>query len=90
MQPVRRCNSRIETPLTKRSLRNSAHCSTPTTSFLLALDRAPVAIGLTWALILIGAMRLTDALGVRRRQAQHPWPASAEHDRRMWALHGFG
>jgi hypothetical protein len=37
--------------------------------FLLSLDRAPVAIGLTWALILIGAMRLTDALGVRRRYA---------------------
>jgi hypothetical protein len=37
--------------------------------FVLALDRAPVAIGLTWALILIGAMRLTDALGVRRRYA---------------------
>ena len=35
----------------------------------LAIDRAPVVIGLTWALIIAGAMRLTDALGVRRRYA---------------------
>jgi len=37
--------------------------------WILAIDRAPVVIGLTWALILAGAMRLTDALGVRRRYA---------------------
>jgi hypothetical protein len=37
--------------------------------FLLTLDRAPIVIGLTWALILAGAMRITDALGVRRRYA---------------------
>lgn len=37
--------------------------------FLLAIDRAPLAIGLTWALIIAGAMRITDALGVRRRYA---------------------
>ena len=37
--------------------------------FILAVDRAPVAIGLTWALIIAGAMRITDALGVRRRYA---------------------
>lgn len=37
--------------------------------WLLAVDRAPVAIGLTWALIIAGAMRITDALGVRRRYA---------------------
>ena len=37
--------------------------------FLLALDRAPVVIGLTWALIIAGAMRITDALGVRDRYA---------------------
>ena len=37
--------------------------------FALAIDRAPVAIGLTWALIIAGAMRITDALGVRRRYA---------------------
>jgi carotenoid biosynthesis protein len=35
----------------------------------LVVDRAPVVIGLTWALILAGAMRITDALGVRRRYA---------------------
>lgn len=35
----------------------------------LEVDRAPVVIGLTWALIIAGAMRLTDALGVRRRYA---------------------
>lgn len=32
----------------------------------LVLDRAPLVIGLTWALIIAGAMRITDALGVRR------------------------
>ena len=37
--------------------------------FALAIDRAPVVIGLTWALIIAGAMRITDALGVRRRDA---------------------
>lgn len=37
--------------------------------WILAVDRAPVVIGLTWALIIAGAMRLTDALGVRRRYA---------------------
>ncbi len=37
--------------------------------FLLAVDRAPVVIGLTWALIIAGAMRITDALGVRARYA---------------------
>lgn len=37
--------------------------------FTLAIDRAPIVIGLTWALILAGAMRITDALGVRRRYA---------------------
>ena len=37
--------------------------------WVLDIDRAPVAIGLTWALIIAGAMRLTDALGVRRRYA---------------------
>jgi hypothetical protein len=37
--------------------------------WLLMIDRAPVGIGLTWALILAGAMRITDALGVRRRYA---------------------
>jgi hypothetical protein len=37
--------------------------------FVLAIDRAPVVIGLTWALIIAGAMRVTDALGVRRRYA---------------------
>ncbi len=36
----------------------------------LMLDRAPLVIGLTWALIIAGAMRITDALGVRR------WTAS--------------
>ncbi|HEX5579015.1 MAG TPA: carotenoid biosynthesis protein, partial [Candidatus Limnocylindria bacterium] len=35
----------------------------------LEIDRAPIVIGLTWALIIAGAMRLTDALGVRRRYA---------------------
>ena len=37
--------------------------------FLLTVDRAPIVIGLTWALIIAGAMRITDALGVRRRYA---------------------
>ncbi len=37
--------------------------------FILSIDRAPVVIGLTWALIIAGAMRITDALGVRRRYA---------------------
>ena len=37
--------------------------------WILTIDRAPVVIGLTWALIIAGAMRLTDALGVRRRYA---------------------
>src|SRR5437588_3617032 len=37
--------------------------------FLLTVDRAPLVIGLTWALIIAGAMRITDALGVRRRYA---------------------
>jgi Carotenoid biosynthesis protein len=37
--------------------------------WVLAIDRAPVVIGLTWALIIAGAMRITDALGVRRRWA---------------------
>ena len=37
--------------------------------FVLAIDRAPIVIGLTWALIIAGAMRITDALGVRRRWA---------------------
>src|SRR4026209_1344579 len=37
--------------------------------WLLAIDRAPVVIGLTWALIIAGALRITDALGVRRRYA---------------------
>jgi uncharacterized membrane protein len=37
--------------------------------WVLAIDRAPVVIGLTWALVIAGAMRITDALGVRRRYA---------------------
>jgi uncharacterized membrane protein len=37
--------------------------------FILVLDRSPIAIGLTWALIIAGAMRITDALGVRARYA---------------------
>jgi len=37
--------------------------------FVLAIDRAPILIALTWALIIAGAMRITDALGVRRRYA---------------------
>lgn len=35
----------------------------------LVIDRAPLVIGLAWALIIAGAMRITDALGVRRRWA---------------------
>lgn len=38
-------------------------------AWVLAIDRAPLVIGLTWALIIAGAMRITDALGVRRRWA---------------------
>jgi uncharacterized membrane protein len=38
-------------------------------SWVLEIDKAPVVIGLTWALIIAGAMRITDALGVRRRYA---------------------
>jgi hypothetical protein len=38
-------------------------------AWILQLDRAPVVIGLTWALLIAGAMRITDALGVRRRWA---------------------
>jgi hypothetical protein len=38
-------------------------------AWILSIDRAPVVIGLTWALIIASAMRLTDALGVRRRYA---------------------
>jgi uncharacterized membrane protein len=38
-------------------------------AWTLEIDRAPVVIGLTWALIIAGAMRLTDALGVRHRYA---------------------
>jgi hypothetical protein len=34
--------------------------------WMLVIDRAPVVIGLTWALLIAGAMRITDALGVRR------------------------
>ncbi len=37
--------------------------------WFLAVDRAPVAIGLVWALIITGAMRITDALRVRRAYA---------------------
>ena len=37
--------------------------------WILTIHLAPVVIGLTWALIIAGAMRLTDALGVRRRYA---------------------
>ncbi len=38
-------------------------------AWILQLDRAPLVIGLTWALIIAGAMRIADALGVRRRWA---------------------
>ena len=34
--------------------------------WILAVDRAPVVMGITWALLIAGAMRITDALGVRR------------------------
>jgi hypothetical protein len=34
--------------------------------WILVLDRAPIVIGVTWALLIAGAMRITDALGVRR------------------------
>jgi Carotenoid biosynthesis protein len=37
--------------------------------WMLVLDRAPLVIGLTWALLIAGAMRITDALGVRRWSA---------------------
>ncbi len=37
--------------------------------WLLVIDRAPVLIGLIWALLIAGAMRITDALGVNRRLA---------------------
>ncbi len=37
--------------------------------WILTIDRAPIVIGLSWAVIIAGAMRLTDALGVRRRYA---------------------
>ena len=37
--------------------------------WVLVIDRAPVVIGLSWAIIIAGAMRITDALGVRRRHA---------------------
>ena len=40
-------------------------------AWVLQLDRAPLVIGLTWALIIAGAMRITDALGVRRRWAPY-------------------
>ena len=38
-------------------------------AWVLSIDRAPLVIGLTWAVIIAGAMRITDALGVRRRWA---------------------
>lgn len=38
-------------------------------AWILSIDRAPIVIGLTWALIIAGSMRITDALGVRRRYA---------------------
>jgi hypothetical protein len=37
--------------------------------WVLMLDKAPLVIGLTWALLIAGAMRITDALGVNRRLA---------------------
>jgi uncharacterized membrane protein len=40
-------------------------------AWVLSIDRAPVVIGLTCALIIAGAMRITDALGVRRRWAPY-------------------
>ena len=38
---------------------------------ILAIDRAPIVIGLTWALIIAGAMRITDALGVLPAKLGH-------------------
>jgi hypothetical protein len=38
-------------------------------AWVLVIDRSPVVIGLSWAVIIAGAMRITDALGVRRRYA---------------------
>jgi hypothetical protein len=38
-------------------------------AWVLSIDRAPLVVGLTWALIIAGAMRITDGLGVRRRWA---------------------
>jgi Carotenoid biosynthesis protein len=38
-------------------------------AWVLVIDRAPLVIGLSWAIIIAGAMRITDALGVRRRYA---------------------
>jgi hypothetical protein len=37
--------------------------------WVLVIDKAPLVIGLSWAIIIAGAMRITDALGVRRRYA---------------------
>jgi Carotenoid biosynthesis protein len=37
--------------------------------WVLVIDRSPLVIGLSWAIIIAGAMRITDALGVRRRYA---------------------
>jgi hypothetical protein len=37
--------------------------------WVLVIDRAPLVIGLSWAIIIAGAMRITDALGIRRRYA---------------------
>lgn len=37
--------------------------------WVLVIDRSPLVIGLSWAVIIAGAMRITDALGVRRRYA---------------------
>jgi hypothetical protein len=37
--------------------------------WVLVIDRSPVVIGLSWAIIIAGAMRITDAMGVRRRYA---------------------
>jgi Carotenoid biosynthesis protein len=37
--------------------------------WVLVIDRAPLVIGLSWAIIIAGAMRITDALGVRRPYA---------------------
>lgn len=38
-------------------------------AWVLVIDRAPLVIGLSWAIIIAGAMRITDALGVRRPYA---------------------